>query len=124
VLANDQNFVETVQEWFDEEDLSAVDAEVNSNEPILTSYQDTNSELSKSDDTKGYIEESSLSDEDNSFRKAFYGRNRFKCTAEEFVSRSIIQLPGLRPPARIGTQAQPLQLWNLLIIDGMLQDTV
>jgi hypothetical protein len=36
----------------------------------------------------------------------------------------FIQLPGLRSPATIGTRAKPLQVWNLLITDVMLQDTV
>jgi hypothetical protein len=62
--------------------------------------------------------------------KEFYGKNGFKWTTEEFVSKSripkhnVIQLPGLWPPARIGTQAQPLQVWNLLVTDEMLHDSV
>jgi hypothetical protein len=45
VLASHQKFVKTVQEWYDEEDLSYVDAEINCNEPTLTRDHDKNSEL-------------------------------------------------------------------------------
>jgi hypothetical protein len=54
VSANDPNFVETVQEWFDEDDLSDVDVELNCNESILKSDHDTNSELYETDDIKEY----------------------------------------------------------------------
>jgi hypothetical protein len=84
VLPSDPNFVETVQEWFDKEDLSYVDAELNYNEPILTSDHDKNSKLSKTDEIEVHTGKTSSPNEDNSFRKEFYGKNRFKWAAEEF----------------------------------------
>jgi hypothetical protein len=41
-----------VQEWSDEEYFSYVDAELNCNEPILTSDHDKNSELSETDESE------------------------------------------------------------------------
>jgi hypothetical protein len=49
---SDPNFVETVQECFDED--SDADVELNCNEPTLTSYHDTNSELFKALESEGY----------------------------------------------------------------------
>jgi hypothetical protein len=62
--ANDPNFGVVVLEWFHEEDLSDADVQLHCNEPILISDHDTNSELSETYDSEGYIVESSP-DEDN-----------------------------------------------------------
>lgn len=56
--------------------------ELKCNEPTLTSDHDTNSKLSKTDDSEHYSEESSVFYDDNSLRKAFYGKNIFKWAAE------------------------------------------
>jgi hypothetical protein len=74
VSSNDPNFVQIVQEWFDEEDLSCVDAELNCNEPISTSNHDKNTELSETDKSEVYNRKSSSTNEDNQIRKAFYGK--------------------------------------------------
>jgi hypothetical protein len=54
VSANEPNFVETVQEWFDKEDLSIVDVELNWSISILTSDHNTKLELSQTDDIEDY----------------------------------------------------------------------
>jgi hypothetical protein len=59
--ANGPNFVEAVQEWFDEEDFSDADAELNWNEPILISDHDKNSELYKTNISEGYTRQHSSS---------------------------------------------------------------
>jgi hypothetical protein len=57
---------------------SDADVKVNCNEPVLTSDHDTNSELSKIDKSGSYSTESSSPDKGNSFRKYFYGKNKFE----------------------------------------------
>jgi hypothetical protein len=54
-----------VQEWFDEGDLSYVNAELHCNEPILTSDHDEYPELSETDENEVYTGKSSLPNEEN-----------------------------------------------------------
>lgn len=73
VSANYTNFVEIVQDWFNEEDLSEVYVEINFNKLIFTGYNDANSELSEAQESKCYSRESSLPHEGNSCTSFFLG---------------------------------------------------
>jgi hypothetical protein len=101
VSANYPNFVETVQDCFNEEDLCEVYVEINFNKLIFTGYNDANSELSEAQESKCYSRESSLLHEGNSCTSFFWGKNKFKWAAEvrcqSITSSFFILACGLQP---------------------------
>jgi len=61
--------------------------------------------------------------------KNFYGKNKYKWSADEFVSKNtrtarhniITQIPGLRGPAKnMGDNANPSNIWNTFFTDSII----
>ncbi|KAK9709738.1 hypothetical protein QE152_g26422 [Popillia japonica] len=64
----------------------------------------------------------------SSVTKSYYGRSRYKLSSECFVTRSrtqkhniVMQLPGLKPTAKLGSTADPISVWSLLFSEDILQ---
>lgn len=93
------------------------------------SESDQNADVSvESDDV-----ESDSSDNEESTRtsKYFYGKNKYKWSADEFVSKCtrtarhniITQIPGLRGPVKnLGDTANPSDIWNTFFTDSIISE--
>jgi len=121
-------------------------------ENVISKFLEDNAEVSD-DDTSEFIEsehdsesdqnaddiiesddvESDRSDNDESTRisKYFYGKNKYKWSADEFVSKNtrtarhniITQIPGLRGPVKnMGDTANPSNIWNTFFTDSIISE--
>uniref|UniRef100_A0A6P7H164 Uncharacterized protein LOC114344834 n=1 Tax=Diabrotica virgifera virgifera TaxID=50390 RepID=A0A6P7H164_DIAVI len=73
------------------------------------------------------VDQSSEEDDPEETRNYFYGRNRYKWSKNPPTSNRgrpsqkniVLELPGLRPAAKIVDSADPLQVWKLLFSDNI-----
>lgn len=124
VRFGDPDYESTLVNWYNEEDdIGNFSDEDSVDESYCEeSEHETDSEIEAEDSELPNNDSSEQNDE-----KSFYGRNRYKWSTQSFVSRSrtqkhniIVQIPGLRPSAALGNEADPVSCWNLLFTDDLL----
>lgn len=130
VHEGDANYEETLLKWYNElnSDESDIDNDVD-DDFAIESEHDTNSDQSEnSDDENNTPEPNGRKNMQN-----YIGKNRFKWSATEIVPTRgrtlqhniVLQLPGLKQISRaLGSFARPIEVWNLLFSEGMLEHLV
>lgn len=126
----DDNFEETLTKWYNECNSDESDIE---NEPdvdfVIESEHETDSE--QSENSEDEIDNFEHTERQNS--QSYFGKNRFKWSANEVVPRRgrtlrhniVLQLPGLKQASRaLGLSASPMDVWNLLFSEDMLEHLV
>ncbi|PSN55310.1 hypothetical protein C0J52_01758 [Blattella germanica] len=125
----DPNFENVISQWVnDVDDIEDSDAEAgNDSDPDHNSEHDSGSELDISSSDEGEL---SVSDE--TIENDFYGRNRYKWSAQE-PTRNVrtpannikVHLPGIKGNAlRLGRSCTPLQIWECIFSEDMLLEVL
>lgn len=124
IRADNPNFSNVVTEWLNEidSDISSIEDSTEDREYVIESEHDTDSQESGD----GCIEEC----DENKQAKAFYGKNKFKWSAEEpkrnvrVLAHNIVKLPGLRGPQQKESEVDPITAWSHIFSDDMVTDIV
>lgn len=128
ISVTNPDFENVISKFLEDNDDSVYD---NSDfiESVHDSESDQNADVTiESDDV-----ESDSSDNEESIRtsKYFYGKNKYKWSADEFVSKCtrtaryniITQISGLRGPVKnLGNTANPSDIWNTFYTDSIISE--
>nr|CAI5855094.1 unnamed protein product [Callosobruchus analis] len=128
----DDNFEETVTNWFNEcnSDGSDIDDYVD-DDFCIQSEHETESEQSECSGDENDVPDAEPTANDQ--HQYYFGKNRFKWSASEVVPRRgrtlrhniVLQPPGLKQVSReLGTSARPIDVWNLLFNEHMVEQVV
>lgn len=131
VRVGDYDFEKCLEKWYEELDDNVSDIDDCNSDYIFENSDSSDLEVEPEINNEDEISnESDERDESDTRRsRSYYGKNKYKWSAEPFVSRSrtmkhniVTQLPGLRPVAKQHLQNYPTTAgcWNLLFQDNIL----
>nr|CAH7725072.1 unnamed protein product [Callosobruchus chinensis] len=129
----DDNFEETLMNWFNEcnSDESDIDNDVD-DDIFIQSEHETESEQSECSGDENDVPDTE-SEANDQQQQYYFGKNRFKWSASAIVPTRgrtlrhniVLQLPGLKQVSRkLGTSARPIDVWNLLFSEDMVGQVV
>jgi hypothetical protein len=139
----DADFEETIENWFEDSVGSDIDSdddisihsdhnsesEQGENEEQLVPTPETSVNIESNENSSSNVisnESDSYEDTPNQQKKNFFGRNRYRWSANPVLRRSrvrqhnIIRIPTVRPPAQIGNNPTPINIWSLLFTEDIL----
>lgn len=133
VRHGDMDFEKCLEKWYEESDENVSDIDDCDSDYTIENSNSSESEVEPelNNEEENRSSESDECDESDTRKiKAYYGKNKFKWSAEPFVNRTrtmkhniVTQLPGLRFIAKQHLQNCPTAVccWSLLFKDNILE---